>query len=129
MAAKRELHTLYLPMERDSPLKLEHAEGARPGTQIVRLSGPLTLANIFDFQREMRAGELPSVRILDLSQVPYMDSAGLGAVVNCHTHSQNRGARLIVAGTSERVFALFRSTRIDSVLTMAPSVAEAEALA
>lgn len=123
------LHTLKLLMERDSPLKIDYVDGALAGTQIVRLVGPLTLQNVFAFQSEMRAGELPAVRILDLSQVPYMDSAGLGAVVNCHTHSQNRGARLIVAGTSSRVLELFRTTRVDGVLTMTPGVAEAEALA
>jgi anti-sigma B factor antagonist len=113
-------------MQNDSPLSIERLHGTVPGTTIIRLSGPLTLPNVFSFQAELRSGELPRVSILDLSAVPYMDSAGMGAIVNYFTHCGRNGGSLIVAGVSSRVKELFTLTKVDRIIPMATSVAEAE---
>ncbi len=59
----------------DDPLTIENREGKIPGTRVIRLSGPLTLHNLFEFQTEIRSGQPPSSAIFDLTGVPYMDSA------------------------------------------------------
>ncbi|MGD0893281.1 MAG: STAS domain-containing protein [Terracidiphilus sp.] len=111
----------------DDPLSIERQEGKSPGTLILRLTGPITLRNLFDFQAQLRALEPPPpVTILDLTAVPYMDSAGMGAVINHHVHCQGRSGRLIITGVSPRIFELFKMTRVDSVITQAPTVEEAE---
>ncbi len=112
----------------DGPLKIEREEGKAPGTLIVRLAGPLTLINIFDLQTQLRAAKATSVTILDLTGVPYMDSAGMGVVVNYHVHCQNLGGRLIAVGVSPRIMELFKITKVDSVIRMVATVDEAEAL-
>jgi anti-sigma B factor antagonist len=114
-------------MHNDAPLKIDRREGKAPGTHIFVLSGPVTLANIFALQDVLRGGELPSTSILDLTEVPYMDSAGMGAVINYYTHCERRGARVIVVGVSHRVSELFKLTRVDAVIPMAATAAEAEA--
>jgi anti-anti-sigma factor len=111
----------------DDPLAIERREGKAPGTLIFQLTGPVTLRNLFDLQPHLRTGDLPRVSILDLGGVPYMDSAGMGAIMNYYVHCQNRGVRLIVAGVSSRVMELFKLTRVDTLMTFAPSVEEAEA--
>jgi anti-sigma B factor antagonist len=58
-----------------------------------------------------------------------MDSAGMGVVVNYYVHCQNKGGRLIAAGVSPRILELFKITRVDKVIRMAPTTEEAEALA
>ena len=68
----------------DEPLSIEKQTGKDPGTTILLLKGPLTLRNLFEFQAVIRAGDPPPVTILDLSGVPYMDSTGMGAVINHH---------------------------------------------
>ena len=113
----------------DGPLKIEREQGRTPGTLILRLTGPLTLLNIFDLQSFLRSAEPTPLTILDLSGVPYMDSAGMGVVVNFHVHCQNKGGRLIAAGVSPRILELFKITRVDKVIAMAPTCDEAEALA
>ena len=85
------------------------------------------LRNLFDLLPLLRSGDLASLTILNLEAVPYMDSAGMGAIVNHYVHCQNRGARLIVSGVSSRVMELFRMTRVDRVIPLAASVEEAEA--
>jgi anti-anti-sigma factor len=112
----------------DAPLAIEFQPGKAPGARILRFTGPITLRNLFDLQAQLRAADPPpAVTILDLSGVPYMDSAGMGAVINHYVHCQNKGGRLIAAGVSPRVLELFRMTRVDTVIPRAATVEEAEA--
>jgi anti-sigma B factor antagonist len=113
----------------DGPLKIDREAGKAPGTLILRLTGPLTLVNIFDLQAMLRTAEPTPLTILDLSGVPYMDSAGMGVVVNFHVHCQNNGGLLIATGVSQRILELFKITRVDKVIRMAATPEEAEALA
>jgi anti-anti-sigma factor len=114
-------------MALDDPLAIERKEGKSAGIAIYQLTGPVTLRNIFDLQTQLRSGDLPSAAILDLSGVPYMDSAGMGAIMNYYTHCQGKHVKLIVAGVSSRVMELFKMTRVDTVMTFAASTEEAEA--
>jgi len=111
----------------DDPLIIEQIRSSVPATVILRLVGPVTLRNLFDLQARLRSGELPKVQILDLSGVPYMDSAGMGAIINHHVSCENKKVRLIVTGVSPRVLELFRMTRVDAIMSLAPSIEEAEA--
>jgi anti-anti-sigma factor len=113
----------------DSPLSIDYLPGKAPGTAIFRLTGPVTLPNLFDLQAELRKNPPPEITILDLAGVPYMDSAGMGAVINHFVHCQNRGVRLIAAGVSSRVMELFRMMRVDTVIPLAATVQEAESRA
>ena len=69
------------------PLTLESVAGQAPGCRILRLNGPLTLASLFEFQNTLRTDPPPAL-ILDLTGVPYMDSAGMGAIINYFVSSQ-----------------------------------------
>ena len=55
------------------------------------------------------------------------DSAGMGAVIGYYTHCERQGARMVVAGVGKRVSALFKVTRVDTVIPMSASAAEADA--
>lgn len=107
-------------------LTLEAVPGQAAGCRILRLNGPLTLQGVFAFQNALRA-DPPASLILDLSGVPYMDSAGMGAIINYYVSCQRNGRKLIVAGVNGRVLELFRMTKVDGLLTIAPTVADAEA--
>lgn len=107
-------------------LTLESVPGQAPGSRILRLTGPLTLSSLFEFQNALRS-DPPALLILDLTAVPYMDSAGMGAIINYFVSCQRHGKKLIVAGVNGRVMELFRMTKVDGLLTLVPTVAEAEA--
>jgi anti-anti-sigma factor len=114
-------------MLNDAPLTISRREGSAPNTHIFTLTGPLTLRNMFEFQSELRNGTPPTLTILDLAGVPYMDSAGMGLLMNHYVHCQTRGARFVVAAANSRVMDLFRVTRVDTVLPLAACVEDAEA--
>ena len=107
------------------PLTLESVAGQAPGIRILRLNGPLVISNLFEFQSTLR-DDPPQALILDLTAVPYMDSAGMGAIINYFVSSQRHGRQLVVAGVNGRVLELFRMTKVESLLTMKTTVAEAE---
>jgi anti-anti-sigma factor len=114
-------------MALDSPLTVERKAGKLPGTRILVLEGPLTLRNMFDLQADLRSQPYPDLSILDLSGVPYMDSAGMGLIVNHYTQCQAAGKRMVAVGVSPRVLELFKITRVDAVIPQAPTVEAAEA--
>lgn len=107
------------------PLTLASVPGQAPGSVILSLTGPLTIYNLFEFQNSLRT-DPPAALVLNLSGVPYMDSAGMGTIINYYVSCQRNGRRMVVAGVNGRVLELFRMTRVDTLLTMVPTVAEAE---
>ena len=109
----------------DAPLTYATSPGRKPGTTILVLRGPLTLQNLFGFQNEFRALTPPTL-IVDLSGVDYIDSAGLGLLMNGYVSAQNHGRRYMVCGVSPRVGALLEVTRVDTLLSPYPSVEAAE---
>ena len=105
-------------MSTDTPLTFERIDNKASGTSIFRLVGPLTIRNLFEIQTALRADPLPRVTVIDLAQVPYMDSAGMGVIVNSYVHCCNQGAEFIAVGVSERVKALFELTHVDRLIPM-----------
>ena len=103
------------------------ADGKNPGTHIIRLSGPLTLRNLFELQGQLRGSALPPLTIIDLTDVPYMDSAGMGLVMNHYVRCQTNAAKLVVTGANNRVMDLFKVTKVDTVLPLASTIDAAEA--
>ena len=75
------------------PLQIEDVTGTPEGTRVLRLSGPIVLTNFFPFQSLVRASTSPTL-ILDFTDVPYIDSAGIGAVVGAYVTHQKDGRRL-----------------------------------
>jgi anti-sigma B factor antagonist len=112
----------------DEPLRVENLEGSRVGCRILRLTGPLTLSNLFEFQGLLRA-EKATVVIVDLTQVPYVDSAGIGALMGAQVSRQRDGRRFALVGVNQRVQHALEVTRVFEFLAVYPSVAEAEGAA
>ena len=92
---------------------------------MLSLNGPLTLSNMFEFQNWLR-GLSAEVLILDLSGLSYMDSAGLGLLMNGYVSAERRGHKFLLSSVSERVGALLQMTKVDQVLKSYPTVQAAE---
>jgi anti-anti-sigma factor len=119
------------------PFTIERNEGKAPGTVIFRLRGPFTqrdmfaslapvvVDNMLNFQSEP-SEKLPTLNILDMTDVPYMDSAGLGRIVRHYVHCRGKGVRMVAAGVSPRVVELFKMTKMDAVIPMAGTVEEVD---
>ena len=93
---------------------------------MLRLSGPLTIQTLFDFQGVVRAAAVKPL-ILDFTGVPYMDSAGLGSVINAFTECQRTSRGFAVTGISDRIKTLFAVTHVDGILPCFDSFEAVEA--
>src|SRR5215475_4202134 len=94
----------------EKPLEIEHIDG--PGdTSILRLHGPLLLGNFFKFQTMVRSNDA-RLLIIDLADVPYMDSAGIGCLVGAHVSREQSNRKLVLAGASERLVNALKVTRV-----------------
>jgi anti-sigma B factor antagonist len=86
---------------------------------------PVALHNILSFE-STPSEKPPLLNILDLTDVPYMDSTGLGRIVSHYTHCCGKGIRMVVAGASPRVLELFKLTKVHSILPLAATLEEAD---
>jgi len=109
----------------DQPLKIEELAGSRDGIHILRLSGPLTLANLFGFQSKVRADSSRAL-IVDLTNVPLADSAGIGALVGAYVTRQKDGRSLGLVGVNRRIHNALEVTRVQNFFSFYETVAEAE---
>jgi anti-anti-sigma factor len=60
--------------------------------------------------------------ILDLTAVGYIDSAGLGTIAHSFFAVRGAGGRLHLAGATGRVEQEFRTTKLDAVIALYPTV-------
>jgi anti-anti-sigma factor len=108
-----------------SEFKIESIPARQEGTRVLRLSGPFTLQQVFEFQSVMRSGTDP-VTIIDLTEVPYMDSASLGAIMGAHVLCHKYDRKYALVGVSERLKMLFEVGGVEKLLVIYPTVEEAE---
>ena len=120
-----------------APFKIERKRGKTPGTVIMRLSGPLTVRDVYTALSPMELnkvidmrtepGEEPPVKyILDLTDCPFVDSSGLGMVATQYVRCRRNGIKMIAVGASPRVREVLKITRMDSVIPMVATMEEAE---
>jgi anti-anti-sigma factor len=105
-------------------LTIERGESETHGT-VFRLSGPLTgrdmynslspdaFRNIFE---SVPGSVQPPAHVFDLTEVPYVDSTGLGMLVSHFVRCQSKGIHLSITGVNARVQELFRLTGMTAVL-------------
>ena len=109
----------------DEKLTITESQGAQEGERILRLNGPITITTLFALRDTMRAEKAAKTLILDFSQVPYVDSAGVGVIVNAHVSCVNSGRRVVLVAVNDRVRTLMKNTRVDEVLAIFPTLEEA----
>ncbi len=102
------------------------SQGAREGQKILSLKGPLTIHTTFDFQSAARAETSPAL-IIDLTDVPYVDSAGLGALVGAQVTTKRANREVAFVGVNARVKALMDMTHVSQLFRIYLTVQEAEA--
>jgi anti-anti-sigma factor len=112
----------------DQGLTYSSNEGGREGFVVMKLVGPLVLQNIFSLQGELRTNK-PPVMIFDLSEVPYMDSAGIGVLINYYVAAEKNDRRMALVGANERLEALLVLTKVQGMLRNFPTLEEALAKA
>ena len=94
------------------PLHIEDINATADGYRVLRLNGPVTISNFFEFQSLIR-GNSSRKLILDLSGVPYIDSAGIGALVGAYVNHEKDGRSLALVAVPKRVRDALQVTRVE----------------
>jgi len=107
-------------------VEVEVQEGSRPHVTIIKVTGPLTIRNFFEFQ-DVSRNQKSQVLIIDLADVPYLDSAALGSLLGLHLSCTRGNRKYGLANVSERIKTMITVCGVQDVLTVFPSVTQAEA--
>jgi len=128
------MSTVPAQIWRGATFTIERSQNPAADAVIFRFSGPFTardmyssltplaLRNIFESDPPHHA---PNLNIFDLTEVPYMDSCGLGLLIGHFVRCQNKGIHLIAAGVTPRVLQLLKTTKTDHLFPMTATVDEA----
>ena len=104
---------------------------------VIRIEGATAICCLFGELEAFSASQLRQVMaaltvhrhvVLDLGGVSFIDSAGLGVIMNYFVSAQSHGRKFFLTGVSDRIRALFEMARVDNVLNVCESVEAAEAL-
>jgi anti-sigma B factor antagonist len=107
-------------------LNMDDRPGAKPGDRILTLQGALVITTMFQFQSTVRSDTSQKL-IIDFSKVPYVDSAGIGALVGAYVTRQHSGRVLALVGVSERIHNALKVTHVEQFFKFYDSVDAAEA--
>jgi len=107
----------------DKPLQIEKIENPS-GATVLRLHGPLLLGNFFALQTMVRSDNA-NLLVIDVSDMPYIDSAGIGCLVGAHVSRENSGRKLVLVGANDRLLTSLKVTKVDQLFTLAPTVDQA----
>ena len=90
------------------------------GTLVAECHGKLTLENTPALKEAVRDKIARHKRIvLDMKDVPMIDSSGLGSVVGLYVSARTRGCELRVSNASEQIRNLFSMTNLLSLFEAA----------
>ncbi len=109
----------------EKPLEIDKIEKA-PGVTVLRLHGPLLLGNFFPLQTMVRADN-SELLIIDVADMPYIDSAGIGCLVGAHVSRDNSGRKMVLVGANDRLLTSLKVTKVEQLFTFAPNTEQAVA--
>ncbi len=112
------LDRLGIGMEGRSPVKMQTAARQVGGVTVLDISGRITLGEGNVILREIvrdLAEKGAKALVLNLGEVQYIDSSGIGELVKAHTTIRNQGGQLKLTNLNKRVHDLLELTRLSAV--------------
>jgi anti-sigma B factor antagonist len=106
------------------PFEVERLFSDVGGQGVLRLKGPLITQNLPDFQNAIRRENARTV-ILDLTEVPYMDSSGLGSLISAYVSGHKAGRRMALTGVNARILNLLEITKMEQLFLIFPNLSDA----
>ena len=95
---------------------------------VLRPSGDLDAYGVADFRLALAALVGVERLVVDLSNVAFMDSSGLGALVGGVRRRRDSGGQTAVACGQGPLIRMLRATGFDRVVPVAPTVGDAAAM-
>jgi len=105
-------------------LDLERLAGADENRLVLRLKGKLALETVHNFIQTARP-ESATHMVVDMREVSFLDSAGVGALVQLFVHRRNAGKTFALAGLSQQSNAVMQVAGLTKLLPIHNSIEEA----
>lgn len=105
-------------------LDLETLPGSDANRLITRLTGKLSIETVHNFIQTLRP-EPSTHLILDMSGVSFLDSAGVGALVQLFVHRRSAGKSFALAGLTQQGNAVIQVAGLTKLLPIHSSVDQA----
>ncbi|MDQ2730923.1 MAG: STAS domain-containing protein [Armatimonadota bacterium] len=87
----------------------------------------LDASNVDDFKRDMAPIlDMSNQLLIDMTQVQFMDSSGLGALLSCMRRMETAGGDLKLFGLTEAVRGTFHMTRMHRIFDIFDTREQAE---
>jgi len=122
------LDRLGLGMQGRTPVKMQTATRHVGAVTILDVSGRITLGEGNVMLREIVRDLAEKGRkaiVLNLGEVHYIDSSGVGELVKAHTTIRNQGGQLKLTNLNKRVHDLLQMTRLSAVFDVQKDEASA----
>jgi len=94
------------------------------GVHVISAEGELDLHTAAQLEEALESTDGPRV-VLDLTEVPFLDSTALGVIVAASKRMQAQGRQLIVATGNKTVSRVLSITGLEQVISVRPTLAEA----
>ena len=105
-------------------LDLERLAGADENRLILRLKGKLSLETVHNFIQTARP-ESAAHLVIDMGEVSFLDSAGVGALVQLFVHRRSLGKTFALAGLTQQSNAVMQVAGLTKLLPIHNSAEEA----
>jgi anti-sigma B factor antagonist len=94
---------------------------------VVRLTGEIDLHQSPDFHQALvsECDLKPARLVIEMSGVDYIDSSGVGSLVEIYRRVKKSGGKLILVAPGPRVASVLEITKLDKFFTIAASEEEA----
>ena len=106
-----------------------HTENIDDGV-ILRPVGEIDLSSAAHLRQQLGEvqGGQPARLVINLAEVPYMDSSGVATLVEAMQISRRTGTKLILCSMQDKVRSIFEIARLDMVFSIVDTIEEASAL-
>ena len=99
----------------------------KDGVVVLRPSGDVDLSSSRELQQSVKQAMegKPTRVVVDLANVPYMDSSGVATLVEAMQIARKQSTKLVLCAMQGKVRSIFEIARLDRVFTIVDDVEQA----
>ncbi|HNB60406.1 MAG TPA: STAS domain-containing protein [Phycisphaerales bacterium] len=109
-----------MPENANNSAELKVRSEKRDGAVLIIPAGEIDLTSSPTLRVELKRvqADKPARLVIDLSAVPYMDSAGVATLVEAMQAARKSSTKLVLCGMQDKVRSIFEISRLDTVFTI-----------
>ena len=108
-------------------MDLRLSDEVRPEATIVAVGGELDVESAPQLDEHLTSAILvaPALLVVDLSDVDFLDSTGLGVLIKAYSRQRDLDSGFAIVASADRITKVFRITGMDTALSVHPDLESA----